>query len=90
MIIFQYNNGGAKKLLTAIHWQGFQYLSRPIFSYLNSNSLYISHAASNFYGTEIEIWAGFGPFGSTEKKFGPIMSNFRGRFLPVFIGKKIC
>ena len=25
---------------------------------------------SNFYGTEIEIWAGFGPVGNTEKKFG--------------------
>ena len=35
-----------------------------------------------FYGTGIEIWAGFGPIGSTEKKgSGPIMSNFWG---PVF------
>jgi hypothetical protein len=31
---------------------------------------------SNFHGTEIEIWAGFGPVGITEKKIGPIMSNF--------------
>jgi hypothetical protein len=23
---------------------------------------------SNFYGKKIEIWAGFGPVGSTEKK----------------------
>ena len=23
-----------------------------------------------FYGTEIEIWVGFGPVGSTEKKSG--------------------
>ena len=31
----------------------------------------------DFYGTGIEIWAGFGPVGNTEKKnFGPIMSNF--------------
>ena len=37
---------------------------------------YISHAVSNVYGTEIEIWAGFGPVGNTEKKLGPIMSNF--------------
>jgi hypothetical protein len=43
---------------------------------------------SNFYGTEIEIWAGFEPDGSTEKKFGPIMSNFCGAFFHVFIGKK--
>ena len=26
---------------------------------------------SNFYGTEFEIWAGFGPVGSTEKKNKP-------------------
>jgi hypothetical protein len=32
------------------------------------------------YGTEIEILAGFGPVGITEKKIGPIMSNFCGRF----------
>ena len=31
-------------------------------------SFYISHVVSNFNGTEIEIWAGFGPFGITEKK----------------------
>ena len=25
---------------------------------------------NNFHGTEFEIWAGFGPVGSTEKKIG--------------------
>ena len=30
----------------------------------------------DFYGTGIEIWAGFGPVGITEKKIGLIMSNF--------------
>ena len=35
---------------------------------------------SNFYGTEIEIWAGFGADDNTEKKIGPIMSNFLGQF----------
>jgi hypothetical protein len=30
----------------------------------------------DFYGTGIEIWAGFGQIGITEKKIGPIMSNF--------------
>ena len=41
------------------------------------------------YGTEIEIWAGFGPVGIIEKKrFGLIMSNFLGLFFQVFIGKK--
>ena len=41
----------------------------------------------DFYGTGIEIWAGFGPVGTTEKKeiwadyeqfFGPGFSNFHG------------
>ena len=38
----------------------------------------------DFYGTEIEIWAGFGPVGITEKKnwvhyeqlFRPVFSSF--------------
>ena len=44
----------------------------------------------DFYGTGIEIWAGFGPVVITEKKkiFGPIMSNFLGRFFQVFMRKK--
>ena len=43
----------------------------------------------DFYGTGIEIWAGFGPVGIIEKKrFGPIMSTFLGRFFHIFIGKK--
>ena len=37
---------------------------------LYSKSLYISPAVSNFYGTGIEIWAGFGPVGNTEKNLG--------------------
>ena len=53
-----------------------------------AKSLYISHAVSNFYRTGIEIWAGFGPIGSTEKKgSGPIMSNFWGCFFHVFRGQ---
>ena len=43
---------------------------------MGPKSLCISRPVSNFYGTEIEIWAGFGPVGSTEKKLGLIMSNF--------------
>ena len=43
---------------------------------IQAKSLYISRAESNFHGTEIEIWAGFGPVGNTEKKIGPIVSNF--------------
>ena len=49
--------------------------------YIHPKSFYVSRAVSNFHVTEIEIWAGFGPVGSTEKKIEPIMSNFLGRFL---------
>ena len=46
-------------------------------------------AVGDFYGTGIEICAWFGPVGITRKKrFGPIMSNFLGRFFQVFVGKK--
>jgi hypothetical protein len=51
-------------------------------------SLWISHVVSNLYGTQIEIWAGFGAVDITEKKFGPIMINFWGQFFHVFMGKK--
>ena len=55
---------------------------------LNTKSLYISRAVSNFYGTEIEICAGFGPVGSTEKKMwggyeqllSAVFSCFQGQF----------
>ena len=44
----------------------------------------------DFYGTGIEIWAGFGPVGITEKK--KIWDNyeqlFRPVFFQVFMGKK--
>ena len=35
---------------------------------LQPKSLYISRVVSYFYGTEIQIWAGFGPIGNTEKR----------------------
>ena len=34
--------------------------------------IYRSSAGSHFYGTEYEIWAGFGPVGNTEKKIGQL------------------
>ena len=34
--------------------------------YIQAKSLYINRTVSNFYGTEFEIWAGFGPAASTE------------------------
>ena len=43
---------------------------------LKPKSLYRSRAGRHFYGTENVIWADFGPVGNTEKKIGPIMSNF--------------
>ena len=43
---------------------------------------------SNFYGTEIKIWAGFGQIGSTEKQFGPIMINFEDVFFMFSLAKK--
>ena len=51
-------------------------------------SLHISCAVSNFYGTEIEIRAGFGPVGSTEKN--NLASNeqlLRVEFFVFFMGK---
>ena len=38
--------------------------------------LYRSRTRRYFYGTEYEIQAEFGLAGNTEKKMGPIMSNF--------------
>ena len=35
---------------------------------LNIDQKILTFKQSNFYGTEIEIWAGFGPVGRTEKK----------------------
>ena len=43
-----------------------------------TKSLYISLVVSSFYGTEIEIWVGFGPVGNTEKRMG-VFYVFRGK-----------
>ena len=56
--------------------------------YYCSYNLY-SCLVSNFYRTEIEIWAGFGPVGNTEKNIGPIMNNFWGFFFMFSWAKKI-
>jgi hypothetical protein len=57
---------------------------------LKSKSLYRSPAVRDIYETGIEIWAGFGPIGSTEKKeVGPIMSKFGGWFFHIFRGKNV-
>ena len=41
--------------------------------------LYRSRAKRHFYGIEIEIWAGFGLIGRSEKKIGTSMGNFKIR-----------
>ena len=53
-----------------------------------AKSLYRSHAGRHFYGTENEIWAGFGPVGNTEKKIGgQLWVTFEGGFF-MFSGAK--
>ena len=48
---------------------------------LKPKSLYISRTVSNFYGAEIEIWAGFGPVGNTEKiNLGRLGTTFEDAF----------
>ena len=48
------------------------------------------YAVSNFYGTGIEIWAGFGPVGNTEKKVGgQLWATFEGGFFMFSGSKKI-
>ena len=48
---------------------------------MGPKSLYISRAVSNFYGTEIKIWAGFGADGNTERK---IWTNYEQLLRSVF------
>ena len=60
------------------------------FSYvplLLPKSLYISRAVSNFYGTEMKIWAGFGPIGNTEKKIGANLEQLLRSFFSCFQGQ---
>ena len=83
------------RLVTTLYTDWFKYgpVKQLILNYnkrnieLKPKSLYISHEVSNFYGTEIEIWSGFGPDGNTGKNFGPIMSNI-WEFFHVFMGKR--
>ena len=46
-----------------------------------------SRAVSSYYGTEIEIWAGFGPVGNTEKKhwadYEQLLSSENGHFFTI-------
>ena len=42
----------------------------------------------DFYGTGIEIWAGFGPIGSTEKKVWADYEQLLSVVFPCFQGQK--
>ena len=45
----------------------------------SEKSLYRNPTGRRFYGTENEIWAGFGPVGNTEKKvLGQLRATFEG------------
>ena len=48
----------------------------------------MNRSMSIFYGTEIEIWAGFGPFGSTEKKIGANYEQVLRAFFSCFHRQK--
>jgi hypothetical protein len=50
--------------------------------------LYRSRAGSNYHGTEIEIWAGFGPVGNTEKKIWADYEQLLKAFFSCFRGQK--
>jgi hypothetical protein len=54
---------------------------------MHTKSLYISRAVSNFYGTEIEIWAGFGPVGNNEKENWADYEQLLREFFHLFMGK---
>ena len=56
---------------------------------MKPKSLYRSRAGRHFYGTENEIWAGFGPVGNTEKNGGAYYEQLLRVFFHVFRGKKI-
>ena len=49
--------------------------------------LYISHAVSNIYGTEIEIWTGFRLVGNTVKNWANYEQLMRAVF-SCFYGQK--
>ena len=55
---------------------------------LPAKSLYKSRAGRYFYGTENEIWAGCGPVGNTEKKWGADYEQLLRAVFSCFQGKK--
>ena len=56
---------------------------------MQTKSLYISRMVSNFYGTEIMIWTGFGPAGNTEKKIGADYERLLRSVFSCFQGQNV-
>ena len=52
---------------------------------LQSHYTEVARAGRHFYGTENEIWAGFGPVGNTEKKMPDYEHFLRSGFF-MFLG----
>ena len=65
----------------------FAVCPKIIYVLLVLKSLIISRTVSHFDGTEIEIWAGFGLVGNTEKKLGRLGATFESGFF-MFSGAK--
>ena len=67
---------------------GFLLFITVYMTVLKAKSLYRSRAGRHFYGTENEIWAGFGPVDNTEKQiWGRLWATFEGSFF-MFLGAK--
>ena len=56
--------------------------------FMEPKSLYLSRAVSNFYETDITIWAGFGPDGNAEKKIWADYEQLLRAFFSCFQGQK--
>jgi hypothetical protein len=57
-------------------------------TFLSQKPLYRSRAGNNFFVTDIEIWAGFGPVGSIEIKFWANYERLLRAFFSCFHGQK--
>ena len=64
---------------------------RKIMKFLSSRpkSLYRIRAGRQLYGTENDIWAGFGPVGNTEKKLGANYEQLLRVVFSCFQGQKM-
>ena len=51
--------------------------------------MYVLRPGRQSYGTENEIWAGFGPVGNTKKKLGADYEQLLRAVFSCFLGQKI-